>query len=880
MSKASVGKYLFLVSVGCLFLFMTIASSNPHAIISAQVTCDPKYNPCTETPTNTYIPKVSPTNTYLPKTSDTPAKPTSTSTPKPTVIYPTLTPTFTLSPTTTPTFTLPPTNTGTASPKPTVLGVTSTSIPSNTPIPQRPVIPNFGLLPGPFIATLIPIPVGDIWVTGMEMTQAIQVYGTGGALDNGIPLVSGKKTVVRVYVQSDNFTPPWNNVTARLTVTGGREPGRILLPLTGNSSASIQVSPGGSRRIWWSDSFNFLLDQDETSTGTRHFSVEIFSLDPRPELNTANNHFEMDGRFSPVPNIVFMGVVYENDGTDPAVPFLAAAPWLDFFKHSVVAENMSPVARLSVIYFPGLGQSPLIVPNLEAARSWADRILARPEYRSSRIYLLQPEGGCNCGQASDRRMNGQNNLRSQGGTMAQEVAHSYGLWWHAVSPEHPADLQNPLYPYTHGSVGSQVGEKTYSGGSPLIFPMRPDYGGGLHAHDFMSYGTSPIWVSPFTYCAYLSVLTNGTLTCPAGAERASLPSNSNETGTTHLADITRATFLYVAGTIFPDGTASFEPFDQIKSTEDISQIPAGNEFHLIFLGAGEDTLQDIPFQPVETHHDEEHPTIQFNLTVPYPSMTNRILLVKDGKVLAEKTVSSHSPSVEFNFQGTGQTESGLQTFTWKATDADGDPLHYSIEYSRDGGHTWLIINAGMDKPEAKIDFDSLPGTEQGMLRITASDGVLSSEAVSTGTFTVASKAPIINSISDDLTTYQGQPIFVEVRAFDWEDGDISDPSAITWSSDKDGALTSGAWIAPGNLSVGEHTLTATVHDSDGNTTSRSMHVTVMAAAKNTVSGPVGLMDYLVKIAAGILVVVVFLVIFLLIVIRRIKRKGDNLVTGG
>jgi hypothetical protein len=60
---------------------------------------------------------------------------------------------------------------------------------------------------------------------------------------------------------------------------------------------------------------------------------------------------------------------------------------------------------------------------------------------------------------------------------------------------------------------------------------------------------------------------------------------------------------------------------------------------------------------------------------------------------------------------------------------------------------------------------------------------------------------------------------------DFEDGSLSD-SAFGWSSSLDGALGTGQVLETG-LSVGEHTLSLTVTDSDGLTDTAAIQVTVL-----------------------------------------------------
>ncbi|MBI4730910.1 MAG: PKD domain-containing protein, partial [Chloroflexi bacterium] len=72
------------------------------------------------------------------------------------------------------------------------------------------------------------------------------------------------------------------------------------------------------------------------------------------------------------------------------------------------------------------------------------------------------------------------------------------------------------------------------------------------------------------------------------------------------------------------------------------------------------------------------------------------------------------------------------------------------------------------------------------------------------------------------------PFLVSADAFDWEDGPINNPDSYSWSSDKDGQLGTRSWLVVSTLSPGEHTLTVTVSDANGNPASASVQITIVA----------------------------------------------------
>lgn len=754
----------------------------------------------------------------------------------------------------------------TRTPKPTVLGKTSTPIPTSTfTLSATPTI-LIPTLPGRrILATSRPL--GDIWVVGIEVTQAIQVYP-----GNPLPLIGYKPTVVRVYVRSSGSG--WTNVTARLTVTGNGVTGRVLLPRTVSTSNTITVSPRGSNRNVLVDSFNFLLDSDLTAAGVRDLQVHIYSLSGRAESNTENNYASLSIRFNGVIYARIYGVAYGNDGSDPAAPRLPIPPWTDFEIHRRYSENVMPVTQFYINPFPGTGREGRFFRNLQAARDWAALMMNRAEYITSRIYLLQPDDNSLSGYASGGGgwMNGQNNRGNPGFgiVMAQEVSHSFGGWWHADSAAHPVDaLADPAFPYPHSSVGVQVGFNT------IIFQPVPPTSASGHTHDYMGYGDPPAWTSPYTYCRMIDEFAAGRFACPASARTAKNGSlhlvsmYTNSSGLSLAPHLKETKYIYVAGWLNPDGTANFDPFFQQESPKDLSSPLEGDRYQLQFRDSTGNKLATHLFEPQLSHSDPDHPLL-FSLTVPYPADTAQVLLLEGDRILAERLVSSHSPEVSVSSLGLGEVH-GLQTVSWQGSDADSDPLTYLIEYSADNGQHWIPLDVNLTGNSDEIDFDSLPGGNQARLRVVASDGVNTTEAYVENTFSVPAHSPEITLLEplDGASFYQTQPFYVTAQGFDWEDGPIEDMGSYVWSSDVDGKLSTGSWTALAELSPGEHTLSVQVSDSAGNVSSASVHITILNADGSIPSSAATNIDWafwVLPIAGSVLIL-----LGLLVVLRRQRR---------
>lgn len=74
------------------------------------------------------------------------------------------------------------------------------------------------------------------------------------------------------------------------------------------------------------------------------------------------------------------------------------------------------------------------------------------------------------------------------------------------------------------------------------------------------------------------------------------------------------------------------------------------------------------------------------------------------------------------------------------------------------------------------------------------------------------------------TSLQGQPLELSAVANDAEDGDLS--SSVLWTSSKDGVIGAGSPFVTSSLHSGIHVITAKVTDAVGNSTTRTVSVTI------------------------------------------------------
>lgn len=192
--------------------------------------------------------------------------------------------------------------------------------------------------------------------------------------------------------------------------------------------------------------------------------------------------------------------------------------------------------------------------------------------------------------------------------------------------------------------------------------------------------------------------------------------------------------------------------------------------------------------------------------------------VREGdRVLAEARISAHAPEVRLLAPNGGETLAAPLDIRWEGADADGDRLDFTVQYSPDDGDSWQAIVVGHLGTALRLDsLAVLTGSSLGKFRVIASDGVLTAEDTSDGVFLVPNTAPraALTSPAHRRVYPQGATVVLSGSATDREDGVLPETS-LSWTSEVDGPLGTGAELALRNLSTGRHILTLTAVDSEG-----------------------------------------------------------------
>jgi len=270
----------------------------------------------------------------------------------------------------------------------------------------------------------------------------------------------------------------------------------------------------------------------------------------------------------------------------------------------------------------------------------------------------------------------------------------------------------------------------------------------------------------------------------------------------YLMDPPSKKVVYVAGLIHRNGTVQLENWYMSEGEPDpVSEGP----YKIECVTSNGDVLYSSGFG------EEMDDFLGFGFVIPYPEGTSKIVVKKGDSILKEVQPTKNPPRVTVHYPNGGETIDGTSEIKWSAEDRDDDKLSYSVLYSHDGGENWTAIEVDLNDTSCTFTSSNLPGGDQCLVKVVATDGLNTGYDVSDSFFTISDKAPFVSIISPrNGDVYQvGDEVLLQGIAYDLESTELT----VQWTSSEDGILGSGEELLIDELSQGEHTITFTVIDS-------------------------------------------------------------------
>lgn len=704
---------------------------------------------------------------------------------------------------------------------------------------------------------------------GLEVVQVIQDW------NNSVRLIKDKTTFVRAHIQSKGTNPVADLTAVLRGFRGGSElAGSPLTPT--NKIGKITVKPDiASRRAELEASLNFRLPSAWWS-GTVELRLEaVDHAIECLESATTPSDCKVTSTFSasPVPEVMFVGIKWKTaDGRywSPSFARLAnnaqkleaifPAKRLDWKRSEM---DVGPVGGLITL------QSLNGLNSMLAKRRAKDGCTAAagcqrfyfggirgatfdeldklyPEYpvgapADAKFATEQPLGLALDvpGKAAISYLFSPDYSYIERNIPAHEIGHLLGRE-HAV---HSSQGPGP-YNYKKGWCGEMAPPGTadfpYSGtisGSTYatMGPMDQGPDNVIYGIDALTGKVADVNQN-FALMSYCSILEAETWTWPSKVNYEATYQSMISTfgsGTPSIA-VTAAVlgppmdYLLVRGTVDLDGnTAAFEDLGLLTSTTVPPALPTG-DYTLQFLDQADGLVSQVSFKPTEAYGFAPGVTGpimgNFQIFVEANAAIAEVRVVYQGGTIGSVSASQNTPTVQVTFPNGGETISGASTtLTWTANDADGDPLTFDVQYSRDGGGTWTTLAVDWPATSLPIATNLLGSSSDGVLWVMVTDGFNAVQDDSDAPFTVANSRPEV-AISAGLggVFADTQLVFLDGLALDPEDGRIASTSLV-WTSNRDGVLGSGEHleVVANTLSNGDHLVTLTATDGSALTGSAS-----------------------------------------------------------
>ena len=665
----------------------------------------------------------------------------------------------------------------------------------------------------------------DLTVQWIEVTQAIQ------DMSNSVPLVVGKPTWVRVYLDIGPVAGPvWG---VEFDLYGWREdswgtwealPGSPLK--LGPYLVSKPTGPVANQQRLefgdiWAGFTRYPLPYSWQLPGSKiHLKAVVNPDKTIPETDFTNNTLSVSGSGFTKKAPINIGLVQvkaaglvpnwtNNADLNAMLTFLRAS--FPVGKINVWYKKGGPLEADYDYTFPkdggcGDGWDNLLEDLEDIYDGWVDR-----PANAFVFGLLDkvPPSGAGCGRMGGHVAASYVSKWSLA-TLAHEVGHNFGRQ-HAPCGVPDPDPNYPQYKNPDGSSlpGGSIGEVGVNVFQPQVYNPAT-------CRDFMSY-CGPEWVSPYTYTHLFSKIPNN----PGN----NMPYNpGNQAMSTNGAE---EPHLVASGRVLDGQIDLPRPFWIDERPAGSHDEPGDGPYSLELQNAQGNVVFIRHFDPYADCSGPDHDCGYFRETLPFSQETMRIVFRHEGEIVHIVERSPNSPTVTVLTPNGGETWDGAgpYTVTWQAEDADGDPIVAKVWYSSDGGESWEPIAVNVSSDHYQIDASDLPGSDNALVMVQVSDGVNTTGDVSDASFHVADKAPLVFMLrpEEGERLLPGEPLIFSGLATDPEDGPMPDES-LAWFSDVDGPLGMGTDVLVDTLSCGAHEITLSATDNSGMVGMATVHV--------------------------------------------------------
>ncbi|MBN2226828.1 MAG: thrombospondin type 3 repeat-containing protein [candidate division Zixibacteria bacterium] len=648
----------------------------------------------------------------------------------------------------------------------------------------------------------------DLSISKIEINQCVE----------SSKLVSGKATAIRVYVELQSSNPsigiPNVSVDLRYQYEGGSESCADRCSFSKTVKHNLFYNPDeiyGDLQV-----FTFILYAPQA--GTYSFAANITPV--AGETNPSNNSAAKQASFSNSKYLHFIPIgiqtyvsgyptgenfvnledfiqkVYPIDyaGLDIALPSYEAEYWISFAPYNSLVKKWwidasRPLNDLAL--YSTFGSDPdHFVMTIGLLNKWG---LGNNVYGLHFLFPRVVFSVC------DETLNKANNTKETSNVIAHELGHAIGGLY--IDKE-----QYNMYPDDVGGrpVDAEISYDVYNRNNLLRFyPNNNNEDKRLI--DFMGKSGFPHWVHKDTYEDLFDKF-----------ERTSRAPMLRDTDS----------IIVIQGYIAEDDSlVLYTPF--IRTGYPDSTIYDVGGYSIVFMDEFSDAIEQFNLDTKEFIFEGDSSGIRtYSCQYPYYMNTQKIAILSQTDTLGILTRSVNPPSLSINTPSGGESWSGEQSITWQYSDSDSDTTSFVVQYSNDGVD-WMAISTLINDTILVWETDLFPGGANCYIRVMASDGLNTTNAVSNA-FTIQSKGPAcsIKNPRDSIEIVLSHVIGFVGSAKDPEDGPLPD-SSLAWYSSLDGLLGFGNYISIDYLTVGDHLISLEAHDNDANMAADTIELSIL-----------------------------------------------------
>lgn len=656
--------------------------------------------------------------------------------------------------------------------------------------------------------------VADLRVSAIEVTQSIQ------SLNNEVLLIAGKRTFVRVHVETHVVADIANDQGARLhgLRADGSPLGEPLLPINANR---VFLDPTADRGAI-DASYLFELPAEWVKAGSIELKAEVNPLHVVGESRYDNNTMStglLAFLDTHAVTIVLIPYTYKYDGQKKNVP----DEWMD---RTELMLRWELPADLVVKRHPEIYNAAKDGYSMFVAQEYVrDLLVEEGSYRPEVYYYAVMSAGGGVARGGIANVAAGN----LGQTAVHEVGHMFGLDHVLGSPDcNKPDGPFEPYPYPQGIIGGPEGNTArfygfdpadgYASTQTAARVVPPGH------HDNLTYCSST-WQSDYSYRKIWNVIQAAGAGGGKGAGMTPLPPQVTVPGLQSV--------LVVRAVASPSLEILGLRLKTVRMDRSFRWVQPQGRYQLKLLDARDRLLAQYPLRADTWSDAQGH--LALSASVPLPPLARRLTIGVTGsnRVLASQSLSAAPPAVTVQALSGGPSfaANAVIPLRWAGTASDGDRLHYDVLYSSDSGATWKAL--ATDLPDAHFDIDAalLGGTRTalaGRLRVVVSDGVNTGRGDS-APFSLAGKPPLmaLAAPTAGLARSYGQPVTLLARVSDLQDDKLPE-TQIVWSSSRDGRLGTGRRLTPTRLSPGAHVISVQATNSLGLSSSRSVALDIAA----------------------------------------------------